>query len=114
MKSEEKQEPTPLQRELADLREKHGKVREFIVPLDEDDDTKTVTFFLKPCDRKTENMIDKQAKGSQERAVIMGLKTLWLGGDSVDFLTGNDYAMRSAEAGLVEYMQPGKVIIKKN
>lgn len=107
-------EKQDLQEELAKLRETHKKVREFIIPADEDDDTKTITLFLKPCDRKTEDMINKQAKGSRDRAVLMGLKALQLGGESVDLLSGNDYAMRSAEAGLVEYMKPAEVIVKKN
>jgi hypothetical protein len=106
--------PKDLAQELIDLRTKHGKVREFIVPLDEDDETKTATFFLRPCDTKTENMIHKQAKGSRERAVIMGLKALQLGGDPIEDIQNNEYAIRAAEAGLLEYMEPGKVIIKKN
>lgn len=107
-------EKSELQAELARLRESHKKVREFIIPSDEDDETKTITLFLKPCDRITEDMINKQARGSRERAVLMGLKALWLGGESVDLLSGNDYALRAAEAGLVEYMKPAEVIIKKN
>lgn len=104
---------TPLQKELIELR-KTQKVREFIIPIDEDDDTKTLTLFLRPCDRKTQDMINKNAKGSAERAVIMGLKALKIGGEEVDIIVGNDYALRAAEAGLVKYMEPAEVIIKKN
>lgn len=103
-----------LKSELADLREKHGKVREFIVPIDEDDETKTATFFLRPTDRKTKSMVDKMANSSRERAVIAGLKAWWLGGDFVETITNNDFALDAAEAGLVKYMQPAEVIIKKN
>lgn len=103
-----------LQDELAELRSKHGKVREFIVPCDEDDETKTVTLFLRPCDRKTEDMINKNARTSRERATIMGLTALRLGGEALELITSNEYALRAAEAGLVEYMEPGKVLIKKN
>lgn len=105
---------TDLTQELAELRASGKKVREFIIPLDEDDETKTLTLFLRPCDRKTENMINKNAKGSAERAVLMGLKALQLGGENIDSLIGNDYALRAAEAGLVKYMEPADVIIKKN
>lgn len=109
-------EPKDKNKELADLRAKvaPSKVYEFIVPLDEEDEPKTVTFFLKRCDSKTEDMIHKQAKGSRERATIMGLKTLWLGGDPVESIVGNDLALRAAEKGLIDHMAPAQVEIKKN
>lgn len=103
-----------LAQELAELRAKHSKVREFIVPTDEDDETKTLTFFLRPLDKPTRGMIEKISKTNTDRAVVEGLKALRLGGDDVEELYKNDYAMLAAEQGLVEYMSVAKVIIKKN
>ena len=47
----EKKTQEQLALELTELRTKHAKVREFIIPVDEDDETMTVTLFLKPMDK---------------------------------------------------------------
>ena len=109
------QTENPLQKELAELREQHKKVREFIIPADEDDETKVITLFLRPVDMKARDMANKLSeKGTQEQVLMAVLKTLHLGGDKVDDLKGNDYAISAAIAGLISYMKPAEVVIKKN
>ncbi len=103
-----------LAAELAELRKNHTKVREFIVQTDEDDETQTLTFFLRPLDKPTRGMIEKISKTKVERAVVEGLKALRLGGDNPEELYNTDYGMLVAEQGLVEYMSVAKAIIKKN
>ena len=103
-----------LTAELTELRGKHPKVREFIIPIDEDDETQTVTLFLKPVNKMVRQMVEKTAKNNVEKAVYDGLKLLQLGGDSLDLIIHNDYAMVVAEQGLVKYMSVADVIIKKN
>ena len=103
-----------LTNELTELRSKNSKVREFIIPIDEDDETQTVTLFLKPVNKMVRQIVEKTAKTNVEKAVYDGLKLLQLGGDSLDLITNNDYAMVVAEQGLVKYMAVADVIIKKN
>ena len=100
--------------ELAELRTKHAKVREFIIPCDEDDETQTVTLFLKPVNKMVRQLVEKNAKNNVEKAVYDGLKMLQLGGDSLDLIVKNDYAMVVAEQGLAKYMSVADVIVKKN
>ena len=110
----EKKTQEQLAAELIELREKHTKVREFIIPIDEDDETQTVTLFLKPVNKMVRQMVEKTAKNNVEKAVYDGLKLLQLGGDDLNLITNNDYAMVVAEQGLVKYMSVADVIIKKN
>jgi hypothetical protein len=110
----EKKTEEQLSAELSELRAKNTKVREFIIPIDEDDETQTVTLFLKPVNKMVRQLVEKTAKTNVEKAVYDGLKMLQLGGDSLELITNNDYAMVVAEQGLVKYMSVADVIIKKN
>jgi len=112
----EKKELTPLEKELKELIEKYkpAKVYTLTVPLEDDEDSKVATFYLKWCDRKTEEMMEKHARTSRERAVIMGITALRLGGDDVSILSNNEFASRAAEFGLAQHMKPAKAELKKN
>lgn len=110
----EKKTQEELTQELTELRSKHSKVREFIIPIDEDDETQTVTLFLKPVTKPIRHMIEKTSRTNTDKAVYEGLKQLQLGGDDLELIVRNDYAMLVAEQGLVKYLAVADVIIKKN
>lgn len=100
---------------VAELKAKHGKVITVIVPLDEDDETKVATFHLKKPDATARRIISKTVGGSMpQKAVIVGFRSLWIGGDDVSILETNEDARVSAEEALVEILQVQKAIIKKN
>lgn len=110
----EKKTQEQLALELTELRTKHAKVREFIIPVDEDDETMTVTLFLKPMDKTARKIVEKTVKTNVDKAVYEALKYLQLGGDDLGLIISNDYAMEVANVGLAKYMSVAEVIIKKN
>lgn len=110
----EKKSAEVLAEELTELRKAHGKVREFIIPSDEDDETKTITLFLKPATSLIREFAYKTAKTNQKKAVYETLKMLRLGGDDLELLVSNDFAAECANGGLAEYLSVPAVVIKKN
>jgi thiamine monophosphate synthase len=104
-----------LKTELEKLKQTHGKVRELVVFLDTDDETKTATIFLKKPDKTTRSMVNKfimQDKFSI--AVEACLKALHIGGDELNLVISNDDAIESAGMGVVELLTVQKAILKKN
>lgn len=103
------------QEELDALKSKYGKITTVEIPLDEDDDSKKLTFYLRKPDKATRKMIAKLAKGEvAERAVLAGFNALRVAGDEVSELEKNDDAMISAEDALIEILSVQKAVIKKN
>ena len=104
-----------LKTELEKLKQTHGKVRELVVFLDTDDETKTATIFLKKPDKTTRSMVNKFV--SQDKfsiAVEACLKALYIGGDELNLVISNDDAIESAGMGVVELLTVQKAILKKN
>lgn len=99
---------------IAELKAKYGKITTVIIPLDEDDASKVLTFYLKKPDKLTRSMIAKVAQTSSERATIKGFEALKVGGDDIASLQSNDDAMIIAEDALVQILAVQKAIIKKN
>lgn len=101
--------------QIAELKAKYGKITTVIIPLDEDDDSKVLTYYLRKPDKQTRKMIAKLASGEvPERAVIAGFNALRVAGDEVSALEKNDDAMVTAEDALIEVLKVQKAIIKKN
>lgn len=99
---------------IADLKAKHGKITTVIIPIDEDDESKVLTFYLKKPDKLVRSMIAKMASTSAERATIKGFEALRVAGDEVASLQSNDDALISALDALAEILTVQKAIIKKN
>jgi hypothetical protein len=104
-----------LNLELEKLKQTHSKVRELVVFLDTDDETKTATLFLKKPDKSTRSMVNKLvAQDKYDRAVEACLKALYVGGDDLNLVLNNDDAIESAGMGVVELLTVQKAILKKN
>lgn len=99
---------------IAELKAKYGKITTVIIPLDEDDASKVLTFYLKKPDKLVRSMIAKMASTSAERATIKGFEALRVAGDEVAALQANDDALISALDALAEILTVQKAIIKKN
>lgn len=104
-----------LNLELAQLTQKHGKVRTLVVYLDTDDEDKTATLFLKKPDKSTRSMVGKLVNQDKfDRAVVACLNALYIGGDELKLVTENDDAIESAGLGVVELLKVQSAILKKN
>jgi len=104
-----------LKLELEKLKQTHSKVRELVVFLDTDDETKTATLFLKKPDKSTRSMVNKLvSQDKYDRAVEACLKALYVGGDDLNLVLNNDDAIESAGMGVVELLTVQKAILKKN
>jgi hypothetical protein len=102
------------EKQIEELKTKYGKITTVIIPLDEDDETKALTFYCRKPDKQTRKMISKLAAGEiPERAIIAGFKALRVAGDEVSELEKNDDAMVSAEDALIELLKVQKATIKK-
>jgi len=100
---------------IADLKAKHGRIFTVEVPLDDEENGKVATFYLKKPDGQNRRIISKAAKSSQpEKAVIVGFQQLWVGGDNVSLLENNEDARISAEDALIEILSVQKAVVKKN
>jgi hypothetical protein len=101
--------------EIQDLKSKYGKIKTVIIPYDEDDSSKIITFYCKSPDKATRKMIsDLISKGNTERAIIAGYNALRVAGDEVSVLQANDDAFEIADRALVKLLEVQQAIIKKN
>lgn len=104
-----------LKQELEKLKQTNSSVREMVVFLDTDDETKTATIFLKKPDKTTRSIVSKLVNQDKfDRAVVACLNALYLGGDELKLVTENDDAIESAGMGVVELLQVQKATLKKN
>jgi hypothetical protein len=107
--------PEKYEAEKQDLLAKHKSIRTLIVPLDEDDDSKVAILFLRKPDRTTRNMVwTLVGKSDTDKAIIACIKALYIGGDSIDLITGNGDAMDSVDGALSELLKVQRTVIKKN
>lgn len=92
-----------------------GKFNEIQVFLDEEDETKTATVFLKKPDGKSRSLVSTLITDKKfNKAVEAFLRNRYLGGDDLDVILSNDYAMASVEESIVEMLHVRKSILKKN
>lgn len=106
-----KEEIEQTEKELKEKGIKHNVVTVF---LDEDDSTKTATFFLRKPDKTVRKLIGSLAQKDGLEAVYAAIKNLYVKGDEVEILKTNDYALASAEGAVVEMLQVQQATLKKN
>ncbi len=110
----DKKSETQLEAELKDLKAKHGTVYTLIVPLDPDNEGDTATIYLKRSNRMITSAVRKIAQSDAIKGVETALKSLYIGGDSIAGVTGNDYAVQSCEGPVVEILSVKEAALKKN
>lgn len=108
-----------LQKEKEGLRLKYGqgigKINELTVVLDENDPEVTATIFLRKSDRMATQLVRKlYSAGKYHEAIIAGLTNLYIGGDELKLVTGNDDAVMSCEGPLAEILNRQEATLKKN
>jgi hypothetical protein len=103
------------EQEMADLKAKYGKITTVTIPLDEDDETKVLTYHLRKPDMMSRKMIAKLSSlDNFQKAVIAGYNALRVAGDEVTELEKNDDALLSAQEALITVLEVQKATIKKN
>jgi len=115
MKTENTEAETTEAKLIADLKLKYGRIFTVEIPLDDDDASKKLVFYLRKPDKQTRSLISKLATGAvPEKAVIAGFNALRVAGDDAAALQNNDDALLSAEDALIEILRVQKATIKKN
>jgi hypothetical protein len=100
------------EKELKEKGVRHNMITAF---LDEDDTTKTATFFLRKPDMTVRGLIEKVLKKEGGlKAVYAAIKNLHIAGDSPEILHTNDYALMSCDPAVTEMLQVHTAILKKN
>ena len=99
---------------LEKLKAQYGKVATLEVPLDEDDNTKVAVIYLKRPDRNTRAIVEKLASKDSSKAIEAALKAMWVGGDKLELITSNDYAIATCDEPIAELMTVQKAVLKKN
>jgi hypothetical protein len=104
-----------LEKELAILKEADKSVKTLEVFLDSDDDDMIATIFVSKPDKSVRKMVNTLLnKDNYEGAAKACLRKLYVGGDNLDEIFENDYAMESAGMGVVEILKVQKAVLKKN
>lgn len=103
-----------LQTEKQELLAKYGKLNEVTVFLEEDNSEKTATLFLRKPDKTVRSLVGKIAMNDGIKAVSAFLQNLYIGGDSLEIVLSNDYALASTEEAVVDMLSVQKAILKKN
>jgi hypothetical protein len=99
---------------LEELKAKYGIIRTLVIPLDEDDESKTATIHLRKPDKTTRDMASKLAQKSSESAIKAVLNNLYVGGDKLSIVYESEDAMESLEYAVVQLLKVQQTIIKKN
>jgi hypothetical protein len=99
---------------LEQLKAKYGIIRTLVIPLDEDDESKTATIHLRKPDKTTRDMASKLAQKSSESAIKAVLNNLYVGGDKLATIYESEDAMESLEYAVVQLLKVQQTIIKKN
>jgi hypothetical protein len=97
--------------ELAILKAKHKVVYTIEAPLN--DEGEIATIYLKKPDRTTRSMVGKLASNDSFKAIEAGLKNLYIGGDALVLVTGNDDALAGCEEAIVEMLSVQKATLKR-
>lgn len=99
---------------ITELKAKYGVIRTMVIPLDEDDETKKATIYLKKPDKTTRDLASKLAAKSSEMAIKAVLNNLYIGGDSLEPVYASEDAMESLEYAVVKLLKVQQTVIKKN
>jgi hypothetical protein len=104
-----------LNKERAELKEKYGKFNEVEIFLDEDDTEKTATIFLRKPDKKARKVTwELIGEKKSDKAIEFFLRNLYIGGDALDPILSNDYALASVDSAIVEMIDVHRATLKKN
>lgn len=109
MKSKEE-----LEQERQTLIANKQRFNELEVYLEEDNTDLTATLFLKKPDKKCRALVGELASRNPGKAVEAAIRNTYIGGDSLDIVCNNDYALASAEEGVVKMLEVQKAVLKKN
>ena len=96
---------------VEELKAKHGKVYTVTLPLGNDTDEKT-TFYLREMDREVYKSVSKLIDKDELTGTESMIKSLWVGGDSVESLSF--YTLRSASNTLGDMIAVKSGVLKKN
>lgn len=103
-----------LETELSTLKAKHKTVYSLSVYLEKDDEN-FATIFLKPVDSINRIAINAALdKKGGIASIEVAIRNLYLGGDNLNLIVGNDYATISCEEGVIEILKVKKGVLKKN
>lgn len=103
-----------LDKEKASLKLKHKDVYEVDVLLD-DSEENTATIFLRSVDRITYNQVIKFVGGNDSfKPLEIFIKALYIGGEPMETIINNDYAIRSLDGVVAEMLYVKQSVLKKN
>lgn len=103
-----------LDKEKATLKTKYKDVYEVDVLLD-DSEENTATIFLKTVDRMTYNQVIKFIGGNDSfKPIEIFVKALHIGGEPLQTILTNDYAIRSLDGVVAEMLYVKQSVLKKN
>jgi len=104
---------TELDLELVGLKKQHSRIHEIEVLLD-DTDTNTCVIFIKHPDRMTYSQVSKFIQQDIIKGIEVFVRGTYVGGDPLETITSNDYALRSLDNAIAEIMYVKQSSLKKN
>lgn len=96
-----------------ELEAKRGEGKTFALSVELDgDDTNTRTVFLKRPDRVTRSAAQKVAANDMYKGVEVFLRGMYLGGDEIEEIIGNEEALLQAGEAIAELItvKPAKLL----
>lgn len=101
-----------LQSEKETLKEKHGKVFEVTIFVD-DEETESVTIFLRSLDETTYKAVNRVIEVDELAAARVLINDLYIGGDSKEIITKDFENIRAASKILGNMFKTRKASIEK-
>lgn len=99
---------------LDELKAKHGSVFTITVPCSDDDDAELLTIHLKKPDRTTHVLMNKFQSVDYTKAIEVVLRNLYVGGDELNKVIENDYALLACDNPVFQLMLVRQGELKKN
>lgn len=97
--------------ELQDLKKKHGEVYTLSV---KNKEGKVITIYLREIDRIVFKSVSALIQKDELTGIESMLRSLWIGGDSVDKIIDDFKALRNAGATLMPMLETEAGELKKN
>jgi len=97
--------------ELQDLKKKHGEVYTLSV---KNKEGKIITIYLREIDRIVFKSVSALIQKDELTGIESMLRSLWIGGDSVEKITDDFKALRNAGATLMPMLETEAGELKKN
>lgn len=96
------------------LKKSHPKVDQVVVNLDGDDETQVCNIFVKYPTRAEYNNIMKLYNIEVINAIEAWVKYCYIGGDPLEVILSNDYALRSLDYAMSSILYVRQSVLKKN